>query len=197
MRYLLYIACVAFAACGGSGGGNQSRGAVTPTSFSGCNGNPPTSGSFRLSVHTVDEVEPNDELATAFAVDMPVPAAPEDLVGIVIEGSVHDTADTADIFSFTSSRTRWFFVKLCETSCNTESENDRYGNPDSLLIWNAYFSVLAADGSSLYSTVGDNPTENYGEVCINAGVITYLAVYANDTRSQPQPYRISAIEIGP
>jgi hypothetical protein len=197
MRYLLYFACVAFAACGGTGGGgNESGGAGTPAVSSNCSGGPPISGSYKLSVRSVDEVEPNDDVSTAFAVNMPIPAAAEDLVGIVIEGGVHDTMDRSDLYSFTSSRTRWFFFKLCESSCNTDSENDRHGNPDSLLVWTAHFSVLDADGRTIISTAGDNPIENYGEVCVDAGVITYIAVHANDTKNLVQPYRMSAFEIG-
>lgn len=195
MRFFACFACVVLAACSGPGGdGNGSGRAGSPSGSSNCSG-PETSGSFRLSVRREGEVEPNDDISTAYAVNMPVPEAPEDLVGIVIEGSIHDSTDRTDIYSFTSSRTRWYFFKLCESSCSTDSENDRYGNPDSLLIWTAHFSVLDADGKAIISTLGDNPTENYGEVCVGAGVVTYIAVHANDTAGMEQPYRISALEI--
>ena len=99
-----------------------------------------------------------------------------------------------DTFSFTSSRTIPFFFKLCEASCNTGSGNDKDGNPDSLDVTIANFSVLDADGNVMMTTNGNNPTKNYGEVCVEGGVITYIAVRADNTMSSDQEYRLSAFE---
>lgn len=193
MRHLLCLACLAFAAC--SGGGQGCGGAGIASASPGCSGGSPTSNAFKLSVHRGVEIEPNDDIATANAVYMPTPAAPEDIAGFVIGGTVHDTRDSTDIFSFTSLRARRIFFKLCESSCDTRFETDKDGNPDSLLVWAAYFDVLDADGRIIATTLGGNPIENYGDLYIDAGVIIYIAVHANDTFHVDQPYQISAFEM--
>lgn len=196
-RYLLCFAGLFFAACGGSGGGgNNDEGAAGPSGFQTCSGAAPAMGNSGLSVRSLDEVEPNDDVSIAYAVNMPNPAAPEDFVGIIIEGTVHDTTDPTDIFAFALSRSRQVFFKLCESACETLSYDDRFGNPDVLPAWIAYFDVLDAEGKKLLSTKGHNPAENYGDTCIHAGVVVHIAVQANDTLNQVQPYRISAIETG-
>jgi len=196
MRCWLSLACVVFASCGGpGGGGNGNKMAGDPSVSSSCGDSRPTTGGFRLSVRSQDEVEPNDDLSTAFAASLPVPAAPEDRVGFVVEGDIHDTTDRDDVIAFTSSRTHWFFIKLCESTCNTDSENDWYGNPDSLIAWVAHFRVLDADGRTIINTQLDNPLENYAEVCVDAGVVTYISIHANNTVNARQPYRMSAIEM--
>jgi hypothetical protein len=43
-------------------------------------------------------------------------------------------------------------------------------------------------------TPANDSTENYVETCVDGGVITYIAVYANDTMNAPQDYVISASE---
>lgn len=192
MRYLLCFACFLFASC--DEGGNGCEGAGKLSGSSGCGVGSSTPGNFTLSVRRGVEVEPNNDLSTASVVQMPTRAAPGDLVGFVIEGSVNDASDHADIFSFTSSRSGRILFKLCESFCDTRYETDRYGNSDSLLVWIAYFDVLDADGKILATTVDDNPIENYGDIYIDAGVITYIVVYANDTLHLDQPYRISAVE---
>lgn len=192
MRCLLCFACLVFAACSG---GKECAGAGIVSGSSSCSEGSPTSGGFKLSIHRGVEVEPNDDLSTANAVYMPVPAAPEDLSGFIIDGSVNDTTDRTDIFSFTTQRSRRIFFKLCEASCDTRSETDTNGNPDSLFVWNAYFSVLDFDGGTIATTARGNPNENYGELYIDAGVVIYISVYANNTFNLDQPYRISAVEM--
>lgn len=199
MRYLLYVMYLVIAACGGSNGngraGDENGVGNIPSGNARCVPGSQDSNIARLTTRTVDEIEPNNEVSTAHPVDLPIPDAPEDLVGFVVEGSVHDLNDLTDIFSFTSSRTRRIFFKLCESSCNTRSDTDFYGNPDSLINWSAYIKVLDADGVAIASTEFDNPIENFAEVCVDAGVVMYVAVHAGNTLNADQPYQVSAFEM--
>jgi hypothetical protein len=142
----------------------------------------------------VSEVEPNDDISLAYGVTIPTPAQAGDRVGILIGGDVIDAIDGVDTFSFTSSRSKQFFFKLCEATCNTGSGNDKNGNPDSLDVSIVYFSVLDAAGNVLMTTQASNSTDNYGELCVDGGVITYIAVSANNTMNALQDYKISAFE---
>ncbi len=141
----------------------------------------------------VGEVEPNNDISTAFGVAVPTPTASQS-VGLLVLGNVHDTSDLVDTISFTSTRTIKYFVKLCEDSCNIGSGNDKDGNPDSLDISVAYFDVLDASWMVIGSTRTNVSTENYTELCIEGGVITYIQVIANNTLNAAQDYRISAME---
>jgi len=188
MRQSILIMCLLFAACGGGGGNNQpphpvSCGPADDTAFSGTQGFP-----------IVSEVEPNDDTSMAYGVTIPTPAQSGDRVGILINGNLHDTLDDVDTFSFTSSRSKEFFFKLCESICNSASGNDKDGNPDSLDISIAYFDVLDAAGNIMMSTQGNNSTENYVALCVDGGVITYIMVVANNTMNAPQDYVITAFE---
>jgi hypothetical protein len=141
----------------------------------------------------VTEVEPNNDISTAFGVAVPTPTASQS-VGLLILGSVHDTSDPVDTISFTSTRSIKYFVKLCEGSCNGGSGNDKDGNPDSLDTSIAYFDVMDASGMVIGSSLTNVSTENYTELCIEGGVITYIQVIANNTLNAAQDYRVSAME---
>ena len=130
----------------------------------------------------------------AYGVIIPTLGPTAHSVGLLIGGNIHDTLDRVDVFSFTSSRSIKFFFKLCESSCNSALGNDRDGNPDSLDNAIAYFDVLDAAGNIMMSTQANNSTDNYGEVCVDGGVITYIMVTANNTVTAPQDYRITAFE---
>ena len=178
------IVCLAMSACsGGSDGG----GTLPPQE---CDGTGPTS-SIRFPI--VTEIEPNNDISTAFGVAIPTPTADES-VGLFVSGGVHDSLDPIDTISFTSSRTIKFFLKLCEDTCNIASGNDMNGNPDSLDTSIAYFDVLDAAGQIMTSTRTNASTENYAELCVEGGVITYIMVNANDTMDAIQDYNITAME---
>jgi hypothetical protein len=195
MRHSIWIMFLALAACGGSGNGNGGGNNIPPViTAPTCGTTVPTSGSFTLSFRFVDEVEPNGDISTAYPANLATLATPEDRVGVILRGSINDTSDLVDTFSFTSSRTMPFFFKLCRASCNTGSGNDRDGNPDSLDVTIANFSVIDADGNVMMTTNGNNPAANYGGVCVEGGVITYIAVHADNTMGLAQEYRLSAIE---
>jgi len=141
----------------------------------------------------VTEIEPNNDISNAFGVTVPTPTAGES-VGLLVLGSAHDSLDPIDTIAFTSTRTIKYFIKLCEDSCNGGSGNDKDGNPDSLDTSTAYFDVLDATGMIIGSTRTNVSTENYTELCIEGGVITYIQVIANNTLNAAQDYRISAME---
>jgi len=141
----------------------------------------------------VTEVEPNNDISTAFGVSIPTPTSDQS-VGLLVIGSVHDSMDPVDTISFTSTRRIKYFVKLCEDSCNSGSGNDKNGNPDSLDTSIAFFDVLDASGNLMMSTQANNSTENYLELCVDGGVITYIMVVANDTMNALQEYKVTAFE---
>ena len=189
MRQTILFMCFVFTACSGNSDGNGppqgpiACGPVDDTVFSGS-----------IVFPIVSEVEPNDDISMAYGVTIPTPARAGDRVGILIQGAVIDAADSADTFSFTSSRSKQFFFKLCESICNTGSGNDKDGNPDSLDVSIAYFSITDAAGNVLMTTQANNSTENYGELCVDGGVITYIVVFANNTMNALQDYNMSAFE---
>ncbi len=177
--YLLLLGC-----SGGDGNGNP------PPPPLSCDGTGP-SGPSQIAIFT--EVEPNNDLASAFGVAIPTPTADRG-VGLLVGGTVHESADRIDVISFTSTRTIRFFVKLCEDSCNIGFGNDQNGNPDSLDTSIAYFDVMDASGMVIGSSLTNVSTENYTELCIEGGVITYIQVIANNTLNAAQDYRVSAME---
>ena len=195
MRYIALFICLLVAAChgsSGSGGSNNNPNNSLPADPTLCSAADPFSGSIVFPI--VAEVEPNDDVSVAYGVTLPTPAQAGDRVGLVINGTVHGIADRMDTFSFASSRSRTFFFKLCESTCNMGSGNDRFGNPDSLDVWIAYFSVLDASGNVLITTETNQRTENYVRLCVPGGVITYIRVVANNTMNALQNYKISAVE---
>jgi hypothetical protein len=100
--------CLVLSACGGGGSGAR----PPPPAVCGPADDTVFSGTQLISVRP--EVEPNDDISMANGVTIPTPAQPEDRVVIQIIGDVTDAVDGADNFSFTSSRTKRFFFRLCE-----------------------------------------------------------------------------------
>jgi hypothetical protein len=141
----------------------------------------------------VSEIEPNNDISNAFGVTVPTPTASQS-VGLLVLGSVHDSLDPIDTIAFTSTRTIKYFIKLCEDSCNGASGNDKDGNPDSLDTSIAYFDVLDATGMIMGSSSTNISTENYTELCIEGGVISYIQILARNTLNAAQDYKITAME---
>jgi hypothetical protein len=109
-------------------------------------------------------------------------------------GRVNGSSDVLDTFSFAAPRSRGFFFKLCESTCNSGAGSDINGNPDSLNVSIAYFRLRDASGNVLTTTQANAPTQNYFEWCVAGGVITYVEVVANSTMNAWQDYRLSAME---
>ena len=190
MHRFILVMCLLLAACsGGSSSGPTPPILPPPLSCTG------TGLVDTTSFSLLSEVEPNDDISMAYGVTIPTPGpTTADSVGIAIGGNIHDTLDPVDTFSFTSSWSIKFFFKLCESTCNYASGNDRNGNPDSLDVSIAYFDVIDAAGNTMMSTQANNSTENYVEMCVDGGVITYIMVIANNTMNASQHYGISAFE---
>jgi hypothetical protein len=182
---------LSLAACsGGNEGGNARPPPPRPPPPPTCDGVGLVS-STRFPI--VTEIEPNNDLSTAFGVSIPTPA-PDQSVGLLVGGSVYDSLDQVDTISFTSTRTIEFIVKLCEDICNSAAPNDKDGNPDSLDLSIAYFDVLDAAGSVVGSSRNNASTENYAGLRIEGGVITYVQVFARDTLSATQKYKLTAFK---
>lgn len=161
-----------------------------PPPPTGCTGVGPVA---TLTLPIVQEVEPNDDTATAFPVPVPTPPA-DGSVGLHVNGSVHDAQDPVDTISFTAPRTARYFFKLCGAACNIASGNNSNGDPDSLNTGIAHIDVLDAGGLTIGSTMMNTATENHMELCVGAGVITYIVVRATDTMNAVQGYQVTAIE---
>ena len=174
----------------GCGGGDVTNGPLPP------GGPPPIIGGFTVLVTGHREIEPNNSLASADAHTLPTHGANADYVGFGVIGSVNDTADLADYFVFTASRTHVFTVQVCPSvvggfpSCNPF-------NADHIDTSVAYFEVLDQNGILLLSSQGDIAAGNFQDINIDAGVAYYLAVFAEDTVGATQSYYIEMVEKAP
>lgn len=191
----IHVLCLFLSLLGCSG---SNRGGPTPTPPQLPPPSPPptcdgTGFVDRTTFPIVTEVEPNNDISTAFGVTIPTPMDRQS-VGLSVNGTVHDSADPIDTIAFTSTRSIKFFIKLCEDTCNSISGNDKDGNPDSLDTSIAYFDVLDAAGMVIGSTSTNIATENYTELCIEGGVITYIQVIAYNTLTSAQAYKMTAME---
>jgi hypothetical protein len=183
--------CLSLTACHSGDGDDESNSAGG--SSSNTSGVPPPI-TFTLGFRFTEEVEPNDSVGTATVVTLPTPVRTEDLVGAVMMGRVNPSLDAMDTFSFAAQRSKTYFFKLCESTCNTTAGNDRSGNPDSLDVSIAYFRVRDASGNVLMTTQTNASTQNYFALGVAGGVITYVEVVANSATNAWQNYRMSAME---
>jgi hypothetical protein len=101
IRQCVYFFLLVLVGCGG-GGGNGPQPPVGP---------PPIVGGFTVLVTGQREIEPNNSLASADAHTLPTHGANADYVGFGVIGGVNDTADVADYFIFTASRTLKFWIR--------------------------------------------------------------------------------------
>ena len=181
MRVLFLLVNLALVACGGGGGGGdipQPPGGTLP----------PIGVTFTLLVTARSEIEPNNSLATADAHTLPDHGANADYVGFGVIGTVNDTLDPADYFVFTASRAHDFTIRLCSSMCIP------FDVVDILDTSVAYFEVLDQDGTLLLSSQGDIVAGNIQDISIDAGVVYYLAVFAEDTVGATQSYYIEMVE---
>ena len=133
-----------------------------------------------------DEVEPNDSISTANPIALPsLPSNPADLIGFVASGAISNLTDGVDTYSFTAARTRTYVFHLCaSTGCGQFN----------LDVGIAYFNVLDQFGNVLLSTQDDDINGNHGELSINAGVLYYVMIIAENTMNGVQTYRQYVIE---
>ena len=178
MKRMLLLSFLALAACGGS-----SSAPPPEDDFFG-----PTIGLATGTVVIQGEVEPNDSIAMANPVIVPTPSPTDDFVGFQVNGTIKSLTDGVDTFSFTATRTREFSIKLCASTCSG------IGQGGSLDVVIAYFDVLDQSGNVLLSSQGDNVVGNYREINIDAGVLYYIMVLAEDTMNAAQTYSLLAVE---
>ena len=180
-NYLCLLVCAAF--CVACGGGDYSPPSDTNSTIPG--------GGIGTAIGAIliqPEVEPNDSISMAQPVSIPSPSATVDYVGFQVNGTINNLADGADTFSFTASRTRVFSIRLCDSSCPLVFQGG------SLDVAMAYFDVLDQTGNVLLSSQGDNTAGNYREINIDAGVLYYIMVLAEDTMNAAQNYSLIAHE---
>jgi hypothetical protein len=173
------VGCFSIAACGGgSGGGNKGNGGPAPIPGFIFNG-PPV-------VEVFVETEPNDTMATATPLPLTDTA---DIADIVIGiGDVDTSSDIYDFYSFTVNHSRGHHFQLCASDCAIGANT---GNVD---VAAAYFDVLDAAGNILISTANDPGSGNIIEIELDAGVIYYVVVTAENTPPPFQFYSISLID---
>ena len=187
MKSSLLLSLLALTACSNGGGGGNS---APP----GGTGVPPGGGfatSFTVLVTLRSEVEPNDSIAVANALTMPIHSATADYVGTGALGDITELTDTADFFSFTAAREHEFTIKLCDSICTG------FDASDTLDVSIAYFEVLDQSGTLLMSSQGDLAAGNFQTISIDAGVLYYLGVFPEDTVGASQDYVVSAVEKPP
>jgi hypothetical protein len=124
----------------------------------------------------------------ADALSMPGFESDTDYVGTAVRGDISDTVDTQDFFLFTASRDHAFTVQLCPSSCGPLGPG---GGIDTSV---AYVEVLDQAGTLLVSSQGDLIAGNSQEVEIIAGLVYYVAVFAEDTVGATQAYYLEIFE---
>ena len=188
IRKCVYFFLLTLVGCGGGGGGN---GPQPP------GGPPPIGDGFRVFVTGQREIEPNDSLASADAHSLPTHGANADYVGFSVVGGVNDTADLADYFVFTASRTHVFTIRMCPFFLGGFPVCTPLNTMDNIDTSVAYFEVLDQDGVLLLSSQGDTLAGNFQDINIDAGIAYYLAVFAEDTVGATQSYNIEMVEKAP
>jgi hypothetical protein len=171
--------------CSGSGGsdGTSGSGDSTPPPTA-----PPTnSGTIYLLVH--NEVEPNNQIASANPVGWGSRKAADDGVGWIMNGTSHDIDDQVDAFTFVAERTMYFRIFLCPES-GSECERST-GDHDPITV---FFRVLDQDGNVLETTQGGGLGHNNIRIQINAGVVYYVTVMAGDTMGAAVEYNLRMYE---
>lgn len=180
MRVFFLLVNLALVACGGGGGGDipQPPGGTFP----------PIGIEFTVLVTARSEIEPNNSLAAADAQTLPAHGNNADYVGFGVFGTVNDTLDPTEYFLFTASRAHDFTIRLCSSMCVP------FNAVDIIDTSVAYFEVLDQNGTLLLSSQGDISAGNIQSVGIDAGVVNYLAVFAEDTVGATQSYYIEMVE---
>ena len=179
MKRMLLLSFLALVACGGS----SSAPPPVDDDFFGLG-----PGTATGTILVQSEVEPNDSIAMANPVTVPTPSPTDDFVGFQVNGTINNLTDGVDTFSFTAARTRIYSIKLCSSTCSG------IGQGGSFDVAVAYFDVLDQSGNILVSSQGDNVVGNYREINIDAGVLYYIMLIAEDTMNVAQTYSLHAVE---
>ncbi len=146
---------------------------------------------FRILSKAFD-VEPNDSMSTASAASFPIPQVPEQSVGFYVEGTINNLTDGVDTYALTAARSRTFEFYLCGRTVPN-------GCGDGILdVAIASFSVLDQFGNVLLSSQGNTGIGNGKQLMrIDAGVLYYVMVIAEDTVNEEQKYSLRVYEAIP
>ena len=160
---------------------------------------PPPSTTPPLTVRTSPlilsralDVEPNNSISTPSATSFPAPFFPEQNVGFSVRGTINNLTDGIDTYAFTAARSRTFTFELCsfpEASCTLLLTADR-----SLDVEIAFLSVVDQFGTVLLSSQGDTVNRNVQRMSIDAGVLYYVMVVAEDTMNEDKDYKLNVFE---
>ena len=132
------------------------------------------------------DVEPNDSISTASVASFRILHDPELLVAFYVEGTINNLTDGVDTYAFTATRSRTFVFQLCG---GTFADRCRDGVLDVAI---AYFSVLDQFGNVLLNSQGNSV--NYQLMRIDAGVLYYVSVIAEDIVNENQTYTLTVRE---
>ena len=134
------------------------------------------------------DIEPNNSIATASVVSLPAAQNFERRLGFVANGTINNLTDGVDTYAFTAARSRTFGLQICAP---TPPDICRNGSLDLSV---AYFSVLDQFGNVLLSSRGDAVNGNYQQIHIDAGVLYYVMVLAEDTMNVDREYTLRVFE---
>jgi len=173
VNFICYIVTLGQAGCLDNGGSSAPTTAAPPPNAPGCHGPEQCiEGSQTVYVEAFD-LEPNDSILAASVASFPVPNDPGRHVGFFANGTLNNLTDGVDTYAFTATRSLTFNFRLC---AGTFPDGCR---EDSLNLGIAYFSVLDQFGTVLLSSEGSSG--NYQQMHIDAGVLYYVMVIAEDT----------------
>ena len=141
---------------------------------------------YPLISRVVYDVEPNDSMSTASAASLATGQVPEQRVGFSAYGAINNLTDGVDTYAFTAARSRTFVFALTHRDPTTDGILD---------VATAYFSVLDQYGTVLLSSQGDTRFGNGQHAMrIDAGVLYYVMVVAEDTVNEEQKYTLRVSE---
>ncbi|NIW23193.1 MAG: hypothetical protein GWN29_00730, partial [Gammaproteobacteria bacterium] len=161
--------------------------APTTTSAPPTTAPPPSSTPSAFRYQNVPDLEPNDDTSTASVAYFPMRAAPEQRVGFRVDGTINEITDQIDTFSFTSTESRTLRIELCGagSTCGLGYRLDTAV---------AFIEVLDQFGSELWTTEADSTAGNLRTITIDAGVLYYVTVVAQNTSSTNTGYILSVME---
>ncbi len=148
---------------------------------------PPDSAPAPFRFTVVVDVEPNDSISTASVATFPTRASPEQRVGFRVNGTINNLTDGIDTYAFTSALSRTLRFELCASgdSCFYTGRLD---------VGIASLRILDQFGNILWSSERDTVTGNFHEMQIDAGVLYYVMVLAEDIMNEDQDYLLNVVE---
>lgn len=173
------------ATCGGALTSTGSGNATPPPTGPGDDTTPPPPGSG-IAALVNDELEPNNSRANANVMGYPTRSGSITHIGWSANGSISDTDDAVDYFSFTAPMSRDYTLRLCPPSgsaCHGTTGLDTL---------TAFFELLDQDGTVLLSSQA--AAGNSYAMPIDAGVAYYVRILAGDTMGAAVNYSFQAFE---